>query len=240
MLDVRDVTKSFGGLMALRGLCFQVEQGETVGLIGPNGSGKTTFFNLLSGLYPPDAGEIWFEGKRLDHQPPHLIARRGIGRTFQIVRPLPDLSVTDNLVAGPLYSQGLNSMTKARQRAQRLIEFCGLGDRANTLGRDLTLAEKKRLEIGRALSIQPRLLLLDEVFAGLNPSEVKGAVELIRRIRHDMGISILMIEHVMKVTMETCDRIIVLSYGEMIAEGKPAEVVRVPAVLEVYLGAAHA
>lgn len=240
MLDVRDVTKSFGGLMALRGLCFQVEQGETVGLIGPNGSGKTTFFNLLSGLYPPDAGEIWFEGKRLDHQPPHLIARRGIGRTFQIVRPLPDLSVTDNLVAGPLYSQGLNSMTKARQRAQRLIEFCGLGDRANTLGRDLTLAEKKRLEIGRALSIQPRLLLLDEVFAGLNPSEVKGAVELIRRIRHDMGISILMIEHVMKVTMETCDRIIVLSYGEKIAEGKPAEVVRVPAVLEVYLGAAHA
>lgn len=240
MLDVRDVTKSFGGLMALRGLCFQVEQGETVGLIGPNGSGKTTFFNLLSGLYPPDAGEIWFEGKRLDHQPPHLIARRGIGRTFQIVRPLPDLSVTDNLVAGPLYSQGLNSMTEARQRAQRLIEFCGLGDRANTLGRDLTLAEKKRLEIGRALSIQPRLLLLDEVFAGLNPSEVKGAVELIRRIRHDMGISILMIEHVMKVTMETCDRIIVLSYGEKIAEGKPAEVVRVPAVLEVYLGAAHA
>ncbi len=226
--------------MALRDLSFQVAQGETVGLIGPNGSGKTTFFNLLSGLYAPDAGEIWFEGQRIDHQPPHVIAHRGIGRTFQIVRPLPDLSVTENLVAGPLYSQGMNSMTEARQRARGLVDFCGLRDRANTLGRDLTLAEKKRLEVGRALSIKPRLLLLDEVFTGLNPSEVKGAVELVRRIREEMGISILMIEHVIKVTMETCDRIVVLSYGEKIAEGKPAEVVRIPAVLEVYLGAVHA
>lgn len=240
MLQVRDISKKFGGLMALRGLSFDVDRGETVGLIGPNGSGKTTFFNLLSGLYAPDTGEMWFEGQRIDHQPPHVVAHRGIGRTFQIVRPLPDLSVTENLVAGPLYSQGLNSMTQARERAQVLLDFVGLRDRADTLGRDLTLADKKRLEIGRALSIKPRLLLLDEVFAGLNPSEVKGAVELVRRIRHELGISILMIEHVMKVTMETCDRIVVLSYGEKIAEGKPGEVVHIPAVLEVYLGAAHA
>lgn len=240
MLDVKGITKSFGGLTALLNVSFHVEQGETVGLIGPNGSGKTTFFNVLSGLYAPDAGEIWFDGQRVDGKPPHVIAHRGIGRTFQIVRPLLDLSVTENLVAGALYSQGLNSMAEARRRALELVRFVGLEAREATLGRDLTLAEKKRLEIGRALSIRPRLLLLDEVFAGLNPAEVKGAVELIRRIRQERGISILMIEHVMKVTMETCDRIVVLSYGEKIAEGTPEQVVRVPTVLEVYLGAAHA
>jgi branched-chain amino acid transport system ATP-binding protein len=216
-----------------------VNTGEVVGLIGPNGSGKTTLFNVLSGFYAPDAGQILFEGQRLDRLAPHVIARRGLGRTFQIVRPLIDLTVADNLLAGPLYAQNLG-MGAARQHARALLDFVGLAHRADTPARDLTLVEKKRLEIGRALSTQPRLLLLDEVFAGLNPSEVKAAIDLIRKIRHELGITILMIEHVMKVTMETCDRIVVLSYGEKIAEGTPAEIVQVPAVLQVYLGAAHA
>ncbi len=239
MLDVRDVSKSFGGLAALHKIDLHVKAGEVVGLIGPNGSGKTTLFNLLSGFYPPDKGQILFEGRRLDRQAPHVIARRGVARTFQIVRPLIDLTVTDNLIAGPLYTQNLG-MTAAREQARTLLDFVGLAPRANTPARDLTLVEKKRLEIGRALSIKPRLLLLDEVFAGLNSSEVKAAIDLIRRIRRELDITILMIEHVMKVTMETCDRVVVLSYGEKIAEGTPAEIVLVPAVLEVYLGVAHA
>ena len=239
MLDVRGIDKSFGGLTALHKVDMHVNTGEVVGLIGPNGSGKTTLFNVLSGFYAPDAGQILFEGQRLDRLAPHVIARRGLGRTFQIVRPLIDLTVADNLLAGPLYAQNLG-MGAARQRARALVDFVGLGHRADTPARDLTLVEKKRLEIGRALSTQPRLLLLDEVFAGLNPSEVKAAIDLIRKIRHERGITILMIEHVMKVTMETCDRIVVLSYGEKIAEGTPAEIVQVPAVLQVYLGAAHA
>ncbi len=238
LLDVRGVTKSFGGLTALHKVDMHVDRGEVVGLIGPNGSGKTTLFNVLSGFYAPDAGEILFEGQRLDHLPPHEIARRGLGRTFQIVRPLIDLTAADNLLAGPLYSQHLG-MNAAGQQARTLLDFVGLAHRADTPARDLTLAEKKRLEIGRALSIHPRLLLLDEVFAGLNHAEVKAAVELIHKIRREMGITILMIEHVMKVTMETCDRVVVLSYGEKIAEGTPAEVVQVPAVLQVYLGAAR-
>lgn len=239
MLDVRGIDKSFGGLAALHKVDMHVNTGEVVGLIGPNGSGKTTLFNVLSGFYAPDAGQILFEGQRLDRLAPHVIARRGLGRTFQIVRPLIDLTVADNLLAGPLYAQNLG-MGAARQRARALLDFVGLAHRADTPARDLTLVEKKRLEIGRALSTQPRLLLLDEVFAGLNPSEVKAAIDLIRKIRHELGITILMIEHVMKVTMETCDRIVVLSYGEKIAEGTPAEIVQVPAVLQVYLGAAHA
>jgi branched-chain amino acid transport system ATP-binding protein len=239
MLEVRGVSKSFGGLMALRKIDMHVNEGEVVGLIGPNGSGKTTLFNVLSGFYPPDNGHIFFEGKQLDGCSPHVIARRGLGRTFQIVRPLTDLSVGDNFIAGPLYTQNVG-MNAARQQARLLLDFVGLAHRAGTPARDLTLVEKKRLEIGRALSIQPRLLLLDEVFAGLNPSEVKSAIELVRKIRDELRITILMIEHVMKVTMETCDRIVVLSYGEKVAEGTPAEVVQVPAVLEVYLGAAHA
>jgi len=239
MLQVRGVSKSFGGLMALRHVDLRVDTGQVVGLIGPNGSGKTTLFNVLSGFLKPDAGEILFEGQRIDRQPPHLIAQRGLGRTFQIVRPLIDLTVAENLIAGPLYSQKL-SMTEAWQRAQTLLDFVGLAHRASAPARDLTLVEKKRLEIARALSIQPRLLLLDEVFAGLNPSEVNSAVDLIRNLRHELGITVLLIEHVMKVTMETCDRIIVLSHGEKIAEGAPAEVTRLPAVLEVYLGADHA
>jgi branched-chain amino acid transport system ATP-binding protein len=239
MLDIRGVSKSFGGLSALRKIEMHVKAGEVVGLIGPNGSGKTTLFNVLSGFYAPDEGQILFEGRRLDHKAPHVIARRGLGRTFQIVRPLIDLTVADNLIAGPLYTQNLG-MRAAREQACTLLEFVGLAPQASTPARDLTLVEKKRLEIGRALSTRPRLLLLDEVFAGLNPSEVKAAVELIRRIRHELKITILMIEHVMKVTMETCDRVVVLSYGEKIAEGTPAEIVQVPAVLQVYLGVAHA
>lgn len=239
MLDVCGVSKSFGGLSALRKIDMHVKAGEVVGLIGPNGSGKTTLFNVLSGFYAPDKGQILFEGRRLDHHAPHVIARRGLGRTFQIVRPLIDLTVAENLIAGPLYTQNLG-MHAAREQARTLLDFVGLEHRADTPARDLTLVEKKRLEIGRALSIKPRLLLLDEVFAGLYPSEVKAAVELIRRIRHELDITILMIEHVMKVTMETCDRVVVLSYGEKIAEGTPTEIVQVPAVLEVYLGAAHA
>lgn len=240
MLQGVGITKRFGGVMALRNVSFEVGAGELVGLIGPNGSGKSTLFSVISGFHPPDEGAIFFDGRNITGARPHTIARLGIARTFQIVRPFSGMTVIENVRVGALYGRGERNVAVADRHAREVVKFVGLEQRADTPARNLTLAEKKRLEIARALSIQPRVLLLDEVFAGLNPTEVRGAIDLIARIRSQFGVTIMMVEHVLKALMETCERIIVLSYGEKIAEGAPSAIAADPHVISVYLGKTYA
>lgn len=236
ILEGEGVTKYFGGLAALSHVDFSVGQGEVVGLIGPNGAGKTTLFNLISGALATKAGVIRFKDKNITGLKPHQICRMGVGRTFQSVKIFPNMSVLENVRLGLLFGSS-NSMSSADadREATTLLEFVGLSAAKATPARDLTLANQKRLEVGRALATKPELLLLDELMAGLNPTEVAQAMELVRRIR-EQGITILMIEHVMKAIMSICDRIIVLHHGEKIAEGTPQEIATNSTVVEVYLG----
>ncbi|MBI5585003.1 MAG: ABC transporter ATP-binding protein [Deltaproteobacteria bacterium] len=230
------VHKHFGGLAAISNVDFQVDRGEIVGLIGPNGAGKTTLFNLISGAVPLDAGEIRFKGDRISGKKSYQVRRSGVARTFQSVRIFPNVSVLENVIlAAHFGAPGRRSSIQATQEALELLEFTGFSVPAATLAKDLPLAQQKKLEVARALASRPELLLLDEVIAGLNPTETSQAMELVTRIR-DRGITILMIEHVMKAIMAICDRIIVLHYGVKLAEGPPAEIVNNPAVIEVYLG----
>ncbi len=240
LLRLEHITKRFGGITALKDVTFEVAPGQLVGLIGPNGSGKSTLFGVISGFHKPEQGRILFEGQDITGRPPYVIARLGVGRTFQIVRPFPDLTAVENVKVGMLYGGGEARGRSGWQHAEELIEFVGLGRRAHVLAGQLTLADKKRLEIARALSIRPRLLLLDEVFAGLNPVEVQQAIELIFRMRDTLGLTLIMVEHVLKALMETCERVIVLSYGEKIAEDTPGAVSVNPDVIRVYLGKAYA
>lgn len=230
------MTKHFGGLAAVVNIDFHIDQGEIVGLIGPNGAGKTTFFNLISGALATTAGVIKFKGENITGLKPHQICKRRVARTFQLVKVFPNMTAFENVLLGSLFgtSTGI-SMPDANAKAMELLDFVGLSAKKGSLAKDLTIANQKRVEVARALATKPELLLLDEVMAGLNPTEVVLVIELIKKIR-DKGITVFMIEHVMKAIMEISDRIIVLHHGEKIAEGTPKEIATSREVIRVYLG----
>ena len=235
ILEVRDVTKRFGGLQALTDVTFDLSAGEILGLIGPNGAGKTTLFNVVNGVFAPDRGKVVFRGEDITGLPAYEVARRGLARAYQVVRPLSDLTVRENVMVGACFGREQFSLTQAAQVANDILVQVGLSEKANALAGSLNVAQKKRLELARALGSQPYLLLLDEVLAGLNPSEIAPMLDTIKQIR-DNGTSILMIEHVMQAVMNVSDRLLVLDYGELIAQGLPQEVVNNPQVIEAYLG----
>ena len=237
ILTVDGVSKAFGGLMAVSSVSFSVNRGEIVGLIGPNGAGKTTLFNVVSGYYAPTHGKVLFDGHDVSGRPPYALAARGIGRTFQVVKPFPGLSVLENVVIAAFLKHPRRADAEAQ--AWKVLEVTGLADRAHEAASSLTLAGRKRLEISKALALEPTFLLLDEVVAGLNPTEVDRTIELILALRA-RGITILIVEHIMRVIMRISDRLVVLNFGEKIAEGPPAEVAANRAVIEAYLGEAHA
>ena len=241
VLEGVGVTKYFGGLAAVFDVNFHVDRGEVFGLIGPNGAGKTTLFNLISAALTPKSGEIKFKDKNITGMKPHQICRLGVARTFQTVKIFANLSVLENVVLGSLFGiANQEQSADSEKQAAALLEFVGLSALIATPAKDLTLANQKRLEVAAALATQPELLLLDEIMAGLNPTEVAQAMELVRRIR-DKGITIVMIEHVMKAIMSVCDRIMVLHHGQKIAEGTPQEIATSETVIKVYLGErAHA
>jgi len=236
ILEGEGVTKYFGGLAAVSKVDFYVAEGEVVGLIGPNGAGKTTLFNLISGALPLKSGVIKFKGEKISGLKPHQICRMGVARTFQSVKVFGNMPVFQNVLLGSLFgTPSAMSSTDAAKEAAGLLEFVGLSAVKMTPARDLTLANQKRVEVARALATKPELLLLDELMAGLNPTETAETMELVTRIR-DKGITVFMIEHVMKAIMGVCDRIIVLHHGEKIAEGTPKEIATSKTVIEVYLG----
>jgi branched-chain amino acid transport system ATP-binding protein len=234
LLKLEQVSKRFGGLVAVDNISLNVEEGKIFGLIGPNGSGKTTLFNLINHYYPVTSGRIYFNGTDITRKRTFEIAAMGIGRTFQVVKPLKRLTVEENVIAAAFLRE--KHIEAARKKARDILRFCKLEKLADRKAKSLTIGGKKRLEIARALSIRPRLLLLDETAAGLNPTELDEAVDIIRKIRDELGITVLIVEHIMKVIMNISDRIHVISQGASIAEGTPEEVAADPAVIEAYLG----
>ena len=233
LLEVEGLSVRFGGLRAVRELTFSVERGEILGLIGPNGAGKTTVFNLVTGFVRPSAGVVRLEGRPLTGLRPHAVVRRGAARTFQIVKPFPGLSVRENVTVAAFVRHPVRRDAEAR--AEEVLERVGLAHRAATAAGQLTLLDQKRLEVAKALATSPRLLLLDEPMGGLNPAEVDAASALVARIR-DEGVTVVLVEHVMKAIMRISDRVVVLNQGEKIAEGPPAQVVEDPAVMAAYFG----
>jgi branched-chain amino acid transport system ATP-binding protein len=233
MLAVTQIGKNFGGLRALNDVSLQVRSGEILAVIGPNGAGKTTLFNILTGFITPDQGQVVFENRSLGGLKPHQICQRGLVRTFQIVKPFLELSVMDNVIVAAF--NRIDDVKEATGKAEEIIRFVGLQDKRRALGSELTLPNRKRLELARALATDPKLLMLDEVMAGINPTETDTLIGLIREI-NQRGITILMIEHVMRGVMALSQRILVLNFGEKIAEGPPEEVVKNPLVVEAYLG----
>jgi len=237
LLEIEGLSKYFGGLAAAADVDLHVGKGEIVGLIGPNGAGKTTVFNLVSGALVPDSGKVTFKGKSIAGLKPYEIAKMGIARTFQSVKVFSKMSVLNNVLLGYLFggSKQIALTDSARRETEEVLAFVGLREMKETRAQDLILANQKRLEVARALATRPDLLLLDEVMAGLTPTEVGLSMELVRKIR-EKGVTVFMIEHVMKAIMSICDRIIVLHHGEKIAEGTPQEIVQNRTVVEVYLG----
>jgi len=236
LLEVKNVSMFFGGLAAISNVSFSVQKGEILGLIGPNGAGKTTMFNVVNGFYNPTKGEVYFKDKKISGYKPYQICRLGIARTFQVVKPLQRMSVLDNVIASAFLRA--KSRAQAEERAIETIKFAGLYDNRNVISKGLPLGKRKKLEIARALATQPEMILLDESFAGLNPSELDDSIGIIKKIK-DRGITIMIIEHHMKVIMSISDRIVVLNYGEKIAEGTPYEIGSNPLVVEAYLGEAQ-
>jgi branched-chain amino acid transport system ATP-binding protein len=235
ILQVNDVVKQFGGLIAVNHVSFDLAEKQILGLIGPNGAGKTTLFNVISGVLPPTSGGVTFRGQDITGKPPYRLARMGIARTHQIVKPLNDLTVRRNVMVGACFGRENLRLAAASKVADEVLEFVRLAPRADQLAASLNVAQKKRLEMARALAQGPDLLLLDEVLAGLNPSEISEMVETIKEIRR-RGVTIVMIEHVMHAVMNVSDSLIVLDYGNLIAAGTPEEITRNEAVIEAYLG----
>ncbi len=239
LLDLRNVSKNFGGLRALSGISLEVAPGEIVGIMGANGAGKTTLFSLIAGNERPSGGEIVFDGRRLAGLPPHKICRLGIARTFQIVRPFGGLSVEENVATAAMFGAAqAASPAAAVEKARTVLSLVGLAERTGDLAETLTLSGQKRLELARAVATGGRLLMLDEVMAGLTPAEVAAMLEIVRRLHREYHLTILIIEHVMRALMQLAERIVVLHHGEKIAEGTPAEIGADPRVHECYFGAA--
>jgi branched-chain amino acid transport system ATP-binding protein len=233
ILEVKGLNKRFGGLAAVNELSFSIHEGEILGLVGPNGAGKTTVFNLISGFFRPDSGEIVFDHRNIVGLKPNEICSRGLARTFQVVQTFGHVSVIENVMIGAFCKE--NHVNTAREKAKEVIDFVGLTPKISATAKSLTLADKKRLELAKALATQPKLLLLDEVIAGLNSSEVDSVVNMVKKIRKS-GISILIIEHVMRAVMSLTDKVIVINHGSKIAEGTPREVTTNQEVIEAYLG----
>jgi branched-chain amino acid transport system ATP-binding protein len=233
LLEVSTISKVFGGLKAVNQISFSINKGEILGLIGPNGSGKTTTFNLVSGFYSPDEGKIVFKGVDISHFKPNQICQMGMGRTFQIVQPFSGLSVLKNIMVGAFVR--VNHVKDAEEIGTRILKKIRMMDKKDVSCKNLTIADLKRLEVARALATHPELLLLDEVMAGLNPTEIEEFIELIRQIRNE-GVTIFIVEHVMKAMMSLSDRIVVIHHGEKITEGTPAEMSKDKRVIEAYLG----
>lgn len=236
-LKLHNVTKHFAGLAAVKNLSMEVEPGEIVGIIGPNGSGKTTVFNLITGYYSPDKGDIFFKGALISGKQPFQISRMGIGRTFQLARPFPGITVIDNVLIGS-FSRHRN-MQEARRGAEKVLDMIGLSEKKDIFAKNLNLEERKRIELGKALATKPELLLLDEAMAGLNQTEISGLLGLLKNLNKEESMTLLVIEHVMAVIMRLCDRIIVLHHGEMISQGPPEKVSIDEKVITAYLGGGY-
>ncbi|MGC9169682.1 MAG: ABC transporter ATP-binding protein [Thermoproteus sp.] len=236
LLVVENVTKKFGGLVALNGVSFEVDRGEFVAIVGPNGSGKTTLLNVINGVYKPDGGRVLFEGRDITNLPAYARAKLGMSRAFQVPRPFPELTVLENVIVGAVFNGGYD-LHKAREVAREVVDYVGLGRRANELASKLTFNELRLLELARALAGRPKLLMLDEVMAGLNPGEIDDMTKLIRKIVEEKGISALsLVEHRMKAVVQLAHRVVVMHQGRVIAEGPPNIALNNPVVVEIYLG----